>query len=154
MPPAPYVPHIELILGALRVNRERLASRAKIAVDARLLRALIQTLAATQPFDPAFYRATYPDIDSAFEAGLIPDLHQHFIDSGFIEGRFGAAPEVDEAFYNESYPDIAEAVRAGEIASGAVHYLESGASEGRVPAAALRDVIDGWMAILRDEGGR
>ncbi len=154
MPHSPYVPHIELLLGALRINRERLGSRAKVAVDARLLRALIQALAATLPFDEAFYRATYPDLDAAARSGEIPDLHQHFIDSGFIEGRFGAAGPVDEAYYVATYPDVGEAVARGELASGQEHYLRSGAGEGRVPSEALRPMVDAWMSILRDDTAR
>ncbi len=154
MPHSPYVPHIELLLGALRINRERLGSRAKIAVDARLLRALIQALAATLPFDEAFYRATYPDLDAAARSGEIPDLHQHFIDSGFIEGRFGAAAAVDEQFYKAAYPDVGEAVARGELVSAQEHYLRSGAGEGRVPSEALRPVVDAWMAVLRDDTAR
>ena len=40
-----YVPHIDQFLRALRVNKERLASKSKIAIDAKLLRMLLQALA-------------------------------------------------------------------------------------------------------------
>ncbi len=149
-----YVPHIDLVLQALRINRERLNSRSKIAIDARLLRGMLQALVATQPFDAAFYRATYPDIAAAADEGQIPDLHQHYIDSGYFEGRFGAPPPVDEAFYTTQYRDIGQAVLRGDVASGTEHYLRSGAAEGRVPRADLRAAIDSWMALLRDDSSR
>jgi hypothetical protein len=149
-----YLPHIDLILQALRINRERLNSRSKIAIDARLLRGLLQALVATMPFDAAFYRATYPDIAEAADSGQIPDLRQHFVDSGYFEGRFGVPPPVDEAFYTTQYRDIGEAVLRGDVASGAEHYLRSGAAEGRLPNAALRPAIDSWMALLRDDAAR
>jgi len=151
MPSPEYLPHIDLLLQALRISRERLNSRSKIAVDARLLRGLLQALAATQPFDEEFYRATYPDLASANDSGEIPDLHQHFISSGYFEGRFGVRPAVDEAFYTGTYKDIAQAVLRGDIADGAEHYLRSGAAEGRVPSAEARPAIDAWVALLRDD---
>ena len=154
MPSSAYVPHIDLILQALRINRERLNSRSKIAVDARLLRGMLQALVTTLPFDASFYQKTYPDIAEAYAAGLIPDLRQHFVDSGYFEGRLGSPPEVDEAFYLATYRDIGTAVQRGEIASGADHYLRSGAAEGRVPTPGVRGEIDSWMALLRDDAAR
>ncbi len=154
MPSTAYLPHIDLLLQALRINRERLASRSKIAIDARMLRALLQSLAASLPFSEEFYLATYPDIADAYATGKIPDLHQHFVDSGYLEGRLGSPPEVDEAFYSATYRDVAQAIARGDVVSGLEHYLRSGASEGRLPNAASKPVVENWMAILRDDGAR
>ena len=107
-----YLPHIEPLLQALRVNRERLNSKSKIAIDAKLLRGLIQAIIARSPFSDEFYLDAYPDIAEAHAAGNIPDLHRHFVESGFFEGRFGAPPEVDEAFYTTYYKDVGQAVAA------------------------------------------
>jgi hypothetical protein len=149
-----YVPHVDLLLQSLRINRERLGSKAKIAIDARLLRTLLQALVANVAFSEDFYRNTYPDIAQAHANGQIPDLHKHFIDAGFFEGRMGASPEVDEAFYTTTYPDVGQAVENGDVRSGEEHYLRSGAAEGRVPNAGTRASIDGWMQVLRDDGSR
>ena len=86
-----YLPHIDLLLQALRVNRERLGSKSKIAIDAKLLRSLIQAAVARQPFSEEFYQHSYPDIAEAYAAGKIPDLQQHFVETGFFEGRLGVA---------------------------------------------------------------
>jgi hypothetical protein len=67
-----YVPHIALLLDALRVNRERLDSRSKIAIDARLLRTLLQALGETLPFSSEFYLQTYPDIAEAMPPASSP----------------------------------------------------------------------------------
>lgn len=149
MPNSAYLPHIDLLLAAMHVGRERLAGHSKIAVDAELLRALIQLAAAQLPFSEAFYRATYPDIAAAHAAGAIPDLHRHFVSTGFFEGRAGAAPPLDEAYYASTYPDVAKALGNGEVASASDHYVRSGAAEGRAPNAAARPEIDGWMTLLR-----
>ena len=148
-----YFPHIDLILQSLRINRERLSSKSKIAIDARLLRLMLQTVAATLPFSEEFYMENYPDIADAYAAGKIPNLHQHFLDSGYLEGRIGYTPEIDEGFYLATYKDVGKAVAAGDVENGAEHYMRAGAAEGRVPNAAVRQSIDNWMAVLRDETG-
>ncbi len=149
MPKSAYVPHIDLLLSALRVERERLDGESRIAVDAGLLRALIETAVAQMPFSEAFYRATYPDIAAAHAAGEVPDLHRHFVRTGFFEGRAGAAPEMHDAYYIATYPDVAQAVASGRMANASEHYLRSGAAEGRAPNAAARAAIDDWMTVLR-----
>ena len=114
---------------------------------------MLQALAGAQPFDEGFYRATYPDIAAAVDEGKISDLHQHYIVSGYFEGRFGAPPQVDEAFYTTQYPDIEQAVQRGDSPSGNDHYMSNGAAEGRVPRATLHAEITSWMALLREETG-
>lgn len=149
-----YVPHIELLLQALRINRERLNSKSKIAIDAKLLRTLLQALAEALPFSAEFYADTYPDIAEAQASGQITDLKRHFVELGFFEGRCGAPPPVDEAYYLSQYKDIEAAVQRGDVKSGAEHYLRSGAAEGRIPSAALKPVVDGWVSVLRDDPNR
>jgi hypothetical protein len=145
-----YVPHVALILRALRVSRERLEDDGKIAVDAKLLRALLQSALAATAFSAEFYCATYPDIAAAHQAGLIPDLHRHYLEAGYFEGRLGASPTIDEAFYLATYPDVAEAVQRGETASAAEHYIVSGAAEGRTPNPDLKPEVEAWLAVLRE----
>lgn len=149
MPNDTYLPHIDLLLAAMRIERERLSGHAKIAVDADLLRALIQLAAAQLPFSGSFYRATYPDIAAAYAAGAIPDLHRHFVSTGFFEGRAGAPPKMDDAYYAATYPDVAQALGNGEVASASDHYVRSGAAEGRAPNAGAKPEIDGWLTLLR-----
>ena len=146
-----YLPHIDLVLQALRINRERLNSKSKIAIDAKLLRALIQAVAARAPFSDDFYLHAYPDIADAHAVGDIPDLHRHYIESGFFEGRFGAPPAVDEPFYTTYYKDVGQAVARGDITSGAEHYLRQGAAEGRVPNRQIKPEVDYWISVLRDD---
>lgn len=150
MPQAAYIPHIDLLLQALRVNRDRLNSKSKIAIDAKLLKTLIQTMVANAPFSEEFYRQNYPDLAAANQSGQIPDLQQHFIETGFFEGRFGAPPPLDEAYYTSTYKDVGQAVLKGDVASGMEHYLRSGAAEGRVPNEDIRPALEAWMVVLRE----
>lgn len=144
----PFLPHIDQLLRGLQVTRARLNSRTKIAIDTAVLRALLHSLVRTLSFDAAFYRAHNLDVDAAFRAGQITDLHEHFIETGYFEGRFATAPPVDEAFYIATYPDIGVAIAHGDIASAAEHYARSGAAEGRVPCAALQPEINRWASVL------
>lgn len=146
-----YIPHIDLLLQALRINRERLNSKSKVAIDAKLLRALLQALVATTAFSEEFYLETYPDIADAYAAGQIPDLRRHFIELGFFEGRTGAPPQVDESFYMSAYKDVDDAVQRGIIGSGAEHYVRSGAAEGRIPNLKAKPIVESWISVLRNE---
>lgn len=149
MQPSSYLPHIDLLLHAMRINRDRLNSRSKIAVDAKLLRLLLQNLVVHLPFSAEFYESTYPDIAEAAAAGKIPDLHRHFVETGYFEGRTGAPARVDEAFYTAHYKDVAQAIQRGDVVSGAEHYLHSGSAEGRVPNPQMKPEVDAWMGVLR-----
>jgi len=150
LPQPPYIPHIDLLLQALRVNRDRLNSKSKIAIDAKLLKTVLQAMVAGAPFNEAFYKQNYPDLAAAQASGAIPDLHKHFIEIGYFEGRFGAAPPVDEAYYTSTYKDVGQAVLKGDVTSGTEHYLRSGASEGRVPNEEIRAELEAWMLVLRE----
>ena len=150
MPQTPYIPHIDLLLQTLRVNRDRLNSKSKIAIDAKLLKTVLQAMVAGAPFNEAFYKQNYPDLAAAQASGAIPDLHKHFIETGYFEGRFGAAPPVDEAYYTSTYKDVGQAVLKGDVTSGTEHYLRSGASEGRVPNEEIRSELEAWMVVLRE----
>jgi len=149
-----YLPHIDQFLRALRINRERLNSKSKVAIDAKLLRMLLQALAKAADFSEEFYLRNNPDIADAHARGEIENLRAHFVELGFFEGRAGAPPRVDEAYYTATYPDVAEAVRRGDVPSGAEHYLRSGAAEGRIPSPAIKPAIDAWAVVLRDDLAR
>ena len=149
---ANFLPHIDLLLQSMRISRERLNSRSKVAIDTRLLRTLLQSLVRQLPFDPAFYLQQNPDIAAAYEAGKIPDLHRHFYESGFFEGRFGAPPPVDEDFYTANYQDIGTAIRRISRLRAWIGtaYMRSGAAEGRLPSEAMRPHVEQWTAVLSD----
>ena len=150
----PYVPHIDLFLQALRINRERLDSRSKVAIDARLLKALLQTIVECAPFSEEFYLQNYPDIAKAHAAGELNDPKRHFVERGYFEGRVGAPGEVDEAYYRRRYPDVEQAVLRGELKSIADHFNQSGYAEGRSPSAALEPFVEKWLSVLHDNSGR
>jgi hypothetical protein len=96
---------------------------------------IVRSLIRAAEFDADWYKSEYPDIAEAVAAGEIKSAKDHFIDSGYFEGRLPSALKVDEAYYLERYPDIAEAIARGDSESAEQHFLTHGYWEGRVPSA-------------------
>jgi hypothetical protein len=92
------LPNGRVLLAGMTLTPERLRSGTKAAVSMRVLRAILLVAIAKLPFDGQFYLATYPDIKDAYYGGRISDLHEHFIEQGYLEGRLGTMPEFDERF--------------------------------------------------------
>jgi hypothetical protein len=86
--------------------------------------------------DEEWYFEQYPHLAEALKAGEIKSARNHFIHSGYFEGRLPRAPEIDEDWYVAQYPDVAEGIARGEIESARQHYLEHGYAEGRSCSAA------------------
>src|SRR5262249_19320104 len=95
----------------------------------------IRNLLRSVPVDEEWYRKTYPDVDEAIEEGRIASGREHFISSGYFEGRKAGRTVVDENFYLATYPDVAEGIEFGEIQSAQEHFETHGAEEGRLPYA-------------------
>lgn len=142
------VPNGRPFLGSLLLSPERLRSGSKAAIPIPALRAILELVVASLPFDQKFYAETYSDLAEAHKAGQIPDLHRHYVKEGYFEGRFGTKPEIDEEFYKRMYPDVAAAVASGELESGYDHYLRAGAIEGRFASRADMDAWEDWLRIL------
>ena len=149
--PGTYLPHVDLLMQALRISRDRLDGRSKVAVDPRLLVHVLRQIVAAQPFDESFYLTAYDDVATAHNRGEIGDLHRHFVEAGFLEGRLGAAPVVDSAYYLATYPDVGRAIAAGQITSAEDHYIQRGAAEGRAPNPAAAEHVERWMTVLNPE---
>ncbi len=130
------------------INQERLCTGSKAAISLPVLRAILMAATSAMPFDEDFYSSTYPDLRDAHEAGDVVDLRVHFIEEGYLEGRFGAKPYVDEQFYKETYPDVAAAVAKGGVKSGFDHYMRAGAFEGRFANPEDMEAVKRWNALL------
>jgi len=83
--------------------------------------------------DENWYRATYADIDEAIRNGVIKSAKQHFVTSGYFEGRLPYPMSVDEEWYLTAYEDIRAAVHAGTFTSASEHFATFGYAEGRLP---------------------
>lgn len=96
---------------------------------------LLQRLVWNTPVDEIWYRNEYPDVAQAIKKGVVRTAKQHFVESGYFEGRFPSEPQVDEKWYLSEHKDVAEAVREGKMESATQHFVSSGYLEGRLPSA-------------------
>ena len=142
------LPNGRLLLDGLMMTRERLQSGSKAAVPLPVLRVILTVAISTLPFDQDFYLSTYPDVRDAFLSGQVAHLKLHFIEEGYLEGRFGSRPDVDEAFYKENYPDVATAISRGDVNSCLDHYMHAGAFEGRFANATEMQTTKRWLELL------
>jgi hypothetical protein len=144
------IPNGRVILDAIGLTRERLNAGPgiKVPVPASLLKELLVMAASSQPFDEDFYLDTYPDIRKAMDEGQISSARTHFVEQGFLEGRFGSKPDVDEGHYKLTYPDVAAAINAGSVSSALEHYIRAGAFESRNPTKERTKSIARWMTII------
>ena len=144
------IPNGRLLIESLGFTRDRLTAgiKSKVAVPAQLLKELLAIAASTLPFDLDFYLAQYPDIRQAHDAGQIADPRTHFIEQGYLEGRFGSKPDVDEEYYKSTYPDVKAAIASGDVESALDHYLRAGAFEARFPNSESVADSKRWLAIL------
>ena len=90
--------------------------------------------AVTSPyFDPAWFRATYPDAAAEIDAGRHAcALHAYLTQPG-PPWRDPVA-QFSEAFYRETVPEAATAVATGTMLSGYEHFLKLGGFDLRPPA--------------------
>ena len=115
-------------LGILSIDLRR----ETVTVKTEFLRHLLIEIARMQRFDAQFYVSTYPDVESAQIAGDITNLHQHYLQAGYFEGRLPHEPVFDAKWYFEHYPDLAGSYAADDEAGLHRHYLDTGLAEGRL----------------------
>ena len=84
--------------------------------------------------------------------GEIGDLHAHYIEVGFLEGRLGTIPKVDAEYYLNTYPDVSQAIASGQVGSAEEHYIHRGVTEGRSPSPIAEPAVVRWMTVLRPDG--
>jgi hypothetical protein len=96
---------------------------------------VVRSFLRAVPVDEAWYRAAYPDVQEAIEAGTYRDAKQHFIANGYLEGRRPFPLQVDEAWYLGAYPDVKDGIENGVFQSAHEHFAQHGYAEGRRPAA-------------------
>ena len=112
------IPNGRLLIESIGLSQERLTVRmkSKVAVPTQLLKELISIVASTLPFDLDFYLCDIPGYSQKHTRLVtFPIQELHFIEEGYIEGRFGSKPNIDEEFYKNTYPDIRTAIAAGVV---------------------------------------
>jgi hypothetical protein len=108
---------------------------------------VLRLIAATVPVDQQWYLERYADLREALQAGAIASGTDHFVDSGYMEGRLPADIGVDERWYLQQYPDVADDIANGVVASARDHFINNGYKEGRLPHA---DAVSISLARFND----
>ena len=85
--------------------------------------------------DEEFYLASYPDIGRLLAAGHELSPKQHYIRTGFFEGRPPFRIAVDTSYYLDTNPDVKFAIDNGRIESAQAHFDLAGWKEGRSPSS-------------------
>jgi hypothetical protein len=141
---AEYIPPCRLVLERLGISEADL-KQEKVTVSARFLLSLIRQFARAATFDPEWYAAKYPDVEGAVLVGDIPSLQEHFVTSGYVEGRLPHELPFDPGWYHDHYKDIAQAYARDDVAGMRSHYLTGGYYEGRVGTKEALPLIEEWV---------
>ncbi len=91
-------------------------------------------------YDETYYLAQNPDVLAAVAQGSLSSGFEHFLTSGWLEGR-DPSNFYDEKLYLSLNADVKAAVQAGIFSSGLQHYLLNGHIENRT-ASILFDPND------------
>ncbi len=126
-----YLPPFSVLKSSVRL----LSVKGQLKVDMSYdeLLDLVKLFLRAVPFEEAWYRRAYPDVEEAIRAGAYRSARQHFVEHGYFEGRRPFPLEVDEAWYLRAYPDVGDSVAAGAVASAQDHFERHGYEEGRRP---------------------
>lgn len=115
-----------------------------ITVNAKALRRLLQEVALGQMFDPEFYAQTYPDLEVARLEGRLSNLHDHYIQTGFFEGRLPSEPPFDAEWYATYYSDL-----KGEFGTDRAalqnHFRTAGLAEARAGTEDSLPATETWQ---------
>jgi hypothetical protein len=109
------------------------ASKSDITMTREQFEELLRAMLRYVAVDEAWYRDAYPDVDEAIRNGTVPSAQDHFVSSGYFEGRKRGRVVVDEQWYLAEYPDVAEGIELGELLSAQQHFDSHGEKEGRLP---------------------
>jgi O-methyltransferase len=83
------------------------ASTSHITMTREQLENLLRSMLRCVAVDETWYRNTYPDVDEAISNGKVPSAKDHFVASGYFEGRKRGRVVVDQNCpqrYGTNYP--------------------------------------------------
>jgi hypothetical protein len=107
---------------------------AAVTIPASLFRQLLgAALRQAAVFDEEFYLKSNADLQAALGEGRIKDGRDHYVRTGYFEGRLPKRLLVDEKYYLEQNPDVVAAIRDGSVTTAQEHFESAGFREGRSP---------------------
>ncbi len=142
------VPNYDAILHGLGTSRKDIEDETEIQIPVSFLKFLLTVAVQHGEFNEAGYLTENPDVANALRSKKIASGKQHYVSTGFFEGRRGALPAVDEAWYRKVNEDVAAAIRAGKLSSGGEHFKLIGAEEFRAPSKEYLSDCFTWKVAL------
>jgi hypothetical protein len=142
--PGHYVPPVERLLSLAGIGPGGMRAES-VTIPTRFFKFLIQQLLARFPFDENSYLESNPDVAAAVAAGRVASGWDHFISTGYFEGRCPGLLPIDEDWYASEYPDVMSGIDDGSIDDVSEHYSLFGYRHGKVGApdqARMRDMIE------------
>jgi hypothetical protein len=94
---------------------------------------VIKSILLSVSVEEEWYLKQHEDVAKAIKAGEVGSARQHFIESGYFEGRLPGPIKVDEEWYLKQNPDVRDSVRKGVVTSAQEHFEQNGYREGRLP---------------------
>ncbi|MGE0418522.1 MAG: hypothetical protein AB7O80_17110 [Acetobacteraceae bacterium] len=121
------------------MNVTNIRGQSFVAMPHEEMRNMLRALLAQIPIDESWYLERYPDVATAIKSGKTKSAREHFVNSGYFEGRWPSPVAVDEEWYLATYPEVGRAVREGVVESAQRHFEQNGYKEGRRPWPRERD---------------
>ncbi len=119
----------------------------EVAMHPEVFVLLVRCALENCEFDEAQYQRCNPDVAEAVERNEMPSGRDHYVQTGYFEGRVGAMP-VHEAWYLSQNPDVAAAKEAGLIESGEAQWRLAGCWEWREPNPGVAPALRAWKELL------
>ena len=146
-----YVPPCAFLLEGLGISAADFEGSGTITVTRRCLQALISEVARQMQFDDQWYSGTYPDVEGARLAGDVKSLREHFISSGYLEGRVPIELPFDPQWYWGYYADIAKAFPSADPDAMRIHFQTKGYFEGRAGTAEMLLDVNRWLKLVKGD---
>jgi hypothetical protein len=143
-----YVPPFSFFGRALKLTPEDLNTNKNVEIPVELFKFFIATIVSQGFFDERWYLETNPDVQRAIDEHEIDSGLEHYLSTGYYEGRQPGRFPVDVNWYIEYYPDLKQALEDKTILDPVDHFSHSGYFEGRVSCAEHLPSVQRWLSIL------
>jgi hypothetical protein len=126
------LPHFERLLDVCNIQGWKEGHRTLTCDRDGLVEILTEMLRAA-PFDEKWYLEHYPDVAQAVQRGEISSARQHYVGTGYFEGRLPGLNGFDARAYCSVHSDLEHILLepAGDRLAEQ-HFIEHGYREGRL----------------------
>lgn len=143
-----YLPSYKFLLSAAKELRAADGKLQALTLPLPIVSALLRELYLATGFNEEDYLERYPDVKELVRSKKGHSALEHFVASGFFEGRLANCAPVAEEWYRKRNPDVWQAIKKGQFKDANEHYFTSGANEGRSPSPELESAAEYWSDVI------